>query len=205
MLLLANLVVGLNTGDLNGAAARLISAERDFRLRRDSGATKQLEELEQARDEAVDAYQPLRKHVQLHMLLGISASLVAVLVNSITVTYFVGTTRWCREVCDTYSLGDDWPRQSDALKRTAFPWSVTGIMAVMVIVAFGAASDPGAMGPDKAARWVSVHFMAAIIGCVVICYAFYRQARAVGANYDVIRQITDKVQQIRQEQGWDEE
>lgn len=40
----------------------------------------------------------------VHRLSGVLAALVVVLVNSMAVTYFVGTSRWVREVVETYGL-----------------------------------------------------------------------------------------------------
>ena len=40
----------------------------------------------------------------VHRLSGVAAALAVVLVNSIVVTYFVGTSRWCKEVAETYQL-----------------------------------------------------------------------------------------------------
>ena len=38
------------------------------------------------------------------MLTGTSAALAVVFVHSIAVTYFIGTSRWCKEVTETYQL-----------------------------------------------------------------------------------------------------
>ena len=40
----------------------------------------------------------------VHRLTGIAAALAVVLVESVIVTYFIGTSRWCKEVIETYSL-----------------------------------------------------------------------------------------------------
>ena len=78
----------------------------------------------------------------IHMLLGAGGALVAILVNSITVTYFIGTSRWCKEVCETYRLPPQLAQQSTRLKRSTFPWAVLGILSVIAVVALGAAADP---------------------------------------------------------------
>ena len=91
----------------------------------------------------------------LHMLLGQAAALVAVLVNSITITYFIGTSRWCKEVCETYRLPAELAERSTRLKRSTFPWALAGILAVIVIVGLGAAADPS--GANLAASAVVRH------------------------------------------------
>lgn len=201
LLIAANYVVGLTTGDFNGAAAKLSGSERAWRMRRDSGAEQELDQLEREYVVAQEEFEPLRKRATVHILLGLGAALVCVLVNSITVTYFIGTSRWCREVSDTYALGDEFTSRSNDLKRKAFPWSVAGILTTILIVALGAASDPSALGAERSSGWVSVHFMAASMGLAVIAYALMRQVAAVGANYEVIQEILEEVNSIRKEKG----
>ena len=201
LLIVANYVVGLYSGDFNGAAAKLSQSERALRMRQGIGAPQETEKLEQQFLAAQEEFEPLRRQATIHILLGLGAALVCVLVNSITVTYFIGTNRWCREVSDTYALGDAYTDRSNQLKRKAFPWSIVGILTTMLIVAFGAASDPSALGPARSSGWVSVHFIVASMGVAVIGYAMLRQVAAVGANYEVIQEILVEVQTIRKEKG----
>src|SRR4051812_48988881 len=101
LLLAANFVVGLSGGDFNAAARqkreahnRLIELERRSRSSRNGSSS----ELKQAREAAAAAdaeFHSPRSRMTVHMLLGAAAALVTVLVNSITVTYFIGTSRWC--------------------------------------------------------------------------------------------------------------
>src|SRR5690349_20501983 len=63
----------------------------------------------------------------LHRLTGVAAALMVVLVESIVVTYFIGTSRWCKEVVDTYQLGRDPVVASNRLKRRTFPWALSGM------------------------------------------------------------------------------
>lgn len=193
LLLAANIVVGLTMGDFNAAAQRYQRHLRETGQAADEG-----------RDEAAEAFAPIRRQATIHMLLGLGAALVTILVNSITVTYFIGTSRWCREVSETYSLGPELAARSAQLKRQAFPWSLAGILVTLAIVALGAASDPSANSVLRAADWVPIHFFAATLGTLLIAWAFLRQMVKVGANYEVIEAILAKVRQIREEKGWDE-
>ena len=68
----------------------------------------------------------------VHMLTGTAAALGVVLVHSIAVTYFVGTSRWCKEVTETYKLDNKPVRRSAQLKRKTFPWCVLGMLTVVV-------------------------------------------------------------------------
>lgn len=73
----------------------------------------------------------------VHRLSGVLAALMVVLVNSMAVTYFVGTSRWVREVVETYGLDAALVDRSRRLKRRAFPFAVAGMLAVVGIVALG--------------------------------------------------------------------
>src|SRR3989304_423650 len=59
----------------------------------------------------------------VHRLAGIAAALAVVFVESVIVTYFIGTSRWCQEVVETYQLPAELARQSNRLKRRTFPWA----------------------------------------------------------------------------------
>jgi hypothetical protein len=67
----------------------------------------------------------------VHRLSGVFAALVVVLVNSMAVTYFIGTGRWCREVAETYRLDAGLVDRSRRLKRSAFPLALLGMLAVV--------------------------------------------------------------------------
>ncbi len=140
----------------------------------------------------------------IHMLTGTSAALAVVLVHSIAVTYFVGTSRWCKEVTETYQLDPELLRQSAQLKRKTFPWSVLGILTVVGVAALGAASDPGTGGKETA-YWATVHLSGAFLGLALIAWTYYRAWLNIVANQSVIQQIVEAVAVIRRERGLDTE
>ncbi|HEV3004682.1 MAG TPA: hypothetical protein VGX78_09475 [Pirellulales bacterium] len=78
-----------------------------------------------------------------HRLAGVGVGLLVVLVNSIVVTYFIGTSRWCKEVVATYSLDGELVRRSTRLKRRTFPFALASMLVVVVLIASGGAADPG--------------------------------------------------------------
>jgi hypothetical protein len=138
----------------------------------------------------------------IHFLLGVLASLVTVLVNSVSVTYFIGTTRWCREVVEEYGLDASLYERSRALKRLTYPWALGGVFVMLGIICAGAAADPGANG-GTSADWVVPHFMAAILGTAAIGWAFWVQVGTVGKNFVVIQEILEQVNAIRAQQNLD--
>ena len=62
----------------------------------------------------------------VHRLTGVAAALAVVFVESVVVTYFIGTSRWCKEVVETYRLDASVIVASNRLKRRTFPWASSG-------------------------------------------------------------------------------
>ena len=140
----------------------------------------------------------------IHMLLGASAAIAVVLVLSVAITYFVGTSRWCKEVTETYLLDPAPLVQSTKLKRRTFPWCVVGMLTVVVVGALGAASDPGTGRPNTASM-ANVHLAGAFIGLAIIAYCYYRVWSNIAENQQAIQQIVSAVREIRVEKGLDVE
>lgn len=138
----------------------------------------------------------------IHMLTGVASALAVVFVHSIVITYFVGTSRWCKEVTETYRLDSAALVRSNQLKRRTFPWSVLGMLTVVVVGALGAASDPGTGRPDTASM-ASVHLAVAFAGLALVGWTYLRAWSNIQDNQVVIQKILDDVQQIRHERGLD--
>jgi hypothetical protein len=206
LLLAANFVVGLTAGNFNAAAkakrdaqGRLVEADRQARAGRGGG-----EEVERAKQAAIDAdgeFQRPRAMMTLHMLLGAAAAMVTVLVNSITITYFIGTSRWCKEVCETYQLNAALGEHSMRLKRSTFRYALAGIFAVILVVGLGAAADPSGANWGRSAQFVMPHYVAAMISIVVVLAAFWMQLGRIAENHGVIEQILVEVDRVRAEKG----
>ena len=105
----------------------------------------------------------------VHRLSGVFAALMVVLVNSMAVTYFIGTGRWCREVVETYGLSAALTQRAKAIKRAAFPGSVIGMLAVVGIVALGGAADP-ATGRPGTQNWVTPQLVGAMALAALIAW-----------------------------------
>ena len=136
----------------------------------------------------------------VHRLTGVAAALVVVLVNSIVVTYFIGTSRWCKEVVQTYSLNPDFIRRSTQLKRRAFPWSLFSMLTVVGLSALGAASDPIAnleAGPQLG----TFHLLAALVGIAGIAWSYMCQWNYIHMHYTIIAEVMREVHRIRLERG----
>ena len=140
----------------------------------------------------------------VHKLVGIAAALIVVLVCSIAVTYFMGTSRWCREVVEAYDLNASLLLRIQKIKRRAFPWAVLGMCTVVVISAFGAASDPGT-GLPKTADWVIPHLSVAFLGTGLIGYCFYILWDAIVQNHTIIESVMHEVHDVRVAKGLETE
>jgi len=217
LLLCVNIVLGLRIGDYNGQFARQSETLAEVQQ-----IEQGIEELKQQRPrprERIDAlreqkqsalqtskeeFAPIRSRAFVHMMFGIVAALVTLLVNSICVTYFIGTSRWVREVVETYGFPQVLIAESNALKRRTFPWALTGMLTVVGIIALGQAANPGIIR-EGTAFWVTPHLVGAMLGTALIAYAFYRQGQNIARNYELIGQIVARVEEIRRERGLDVE
>jgi hypothetical protein len=205
-LLAANFVVGLWIGDFNAAArakrdAHAAMAKIQNQLRHERQRSSP--ELEQARRDYAAADQRFvtpRSRMTIHMLLGAGGALMAILVNSITVTYFIGTSRWCKEVCETYRLPAELAARSTRLKRSTFPWALAAILAIIVVVALGAAADPSGANYTLAPDFVTPHYAAAAIMLLVVIASFWIQISRIAENYAVIEEILGEVKRVRGEE-----
>jgi hypothetical protein len=153
-----------------------------------------------------DLYAPQPSHETLawatvHRLTGIAAALAVVFVESVIITYFIGTSRWCKEVVETYGLERTVVAESNRLKRRTFPWALVGMLAVVGIVALGGAADP-ATGRPNTQEWAQWHLVGAIGGICVIAWTYLVAWNNIHSNHEIIERIVADVGRIRQERGW---
>ena len=140
----------------------------------------------------------------VHRLSGIAAALAVVFVDSIVVTYFIGTSRWCKEVADAYKLEPQFVRESALLKRRTFPLAVMSMLAMVGVAALGGAADPAAamrLEPLAGITWAQIHLFGALAGLAFIAWCFYRQWLNLLANQEIINQVQAEVRRIRLEKG----
>ncbi|REK15808.1 MAG: hypothetical protein DWQ37_08295 [Planctomycetota bacterium] len=136
----------------------------------------------------------------VHRLAGVATALAVVLVNSIVVTYFIGTSRWCREASEAYGLDPELLVRANRIKRRTFPWAVMGMLAVVGVIALGASADP-ATGLPNTANWVIPHLIGALAGMAFIGWCFFMEWNNIHANQQMIADVMHEVQQIRAERG----
>lgn len=139
---------------------------------------------------------------RVHRLGGVAAALIVVLVNSIVITYFVGTSRWVKEVSETYHLDRKFIAESNRIKRRTFPWATINMLAIVGVIALGGACDPSTGQPNTEA-WVSWHLVAAFAVLGFLAWTSTIEWNNISANQQVIQDVLEDVQRIRDERGLD--
>ncbi len=197
LLMSANMVVGL-TLDVNANVDRWRELDRKFKdVEHTIGAAEKKDEVAAAREAAHKQIDAGKGRGALHLLLGVAAALGVVLVGSIAVTYFIGTSRWCREVVEAYSLDEELVVRSRQLKRRSFPWALIAMLMVVAITALGGASDPGT-GYEHSAAWVTPHLIAAVSGLAIVAWCFYALSKNIAANHAIIEAVMQRVAEVKE-------
>lgn len=208
VLLAINLVLGLTIGDYAAqskqamaAASKLSKLQRE--VQQDPSRIGEMKAAEEKLAAALLKRAPTANRKVIHALFGVATSLVALLVNCISVTYFVGTSKWCGEVSAAYGLDDAKAQESVRLKRKNFPWAVIGALTILAIVFLGGMADPDGMMREEAVNYINFHLVAALLGVAVIAWSYLQQAHYVASNFLLIQDILDQVKAIRLAKGLD--
>jgi hypothetical protein len=193
MLLAITLILGLRIGDVPALVERAKAAQA-------AGNDTQFREIQARSDEGVAA-------LINHRLFAIGVAIFVLFVHSMSITYFVGTSRWCREVVETYALDRNLAAIAQSNKRRNFPAAVFGMLTILFIAGLGAASDWSIDYPvhvERAANWVTPHLIAACVGIVITVAAFYFQAVKLQQQGEHIARIMEEVGRVRKERGLSE-
>jgi hypothetical protein len=202
LLLVANVFVGLSGGDYNAAAHAYYSQGEELRrLQNDPSAGLELAAATARHDELRAAAKELQPLMTRHMLLGILAALMTLLACSVSITYFVGTSRWFKEVVDTYKLDHSYVSLSQQTKRQSFRWSVIGAISILIVVGLGAASEPTWANAQHSQGYVLPHYFAALGAIVLLMISFTAQYISLAANATLIESVMSDVRRIRQKRG----
>jgi len=105
---------------------------------------------------------------------------------------------------ETYGLSAALTQRAKAIKRSAFPWSVIGMLAVVGIVALGGAADP-ATGRPGTQNWVTPHLVGAMALAALIAWCFQSQLPRIRRQQALIEEVLDEVRVIRRDRGLDVE
>jgi hypothetical protein len=142
----------------------------------------------------------------VHRLTGVAAALGVVFVESIVVTYFIGTSRWVKEVVETYRFDSAPIVASNRLKRKTFPWALAGMLAVVGVISLGAAADPATIRPQaNTLWWRDWHLVGAMLGIVFVGWTYLVEWSNIVANHSIIEGLVAEVGNVRRERGLDDD
>jgi hypothetical protein len=203
VLLVANFAAGLWIGDFNAVAARKRETLNELTAmkRRPSADRAAVEQAALAARQADEELVVPRQRMTLHMLLGSTATLIVVLVNSVAITYFIGTSRWCREVVEAYALPTSLAERMASLKRRTFRWALLGILTMILVVGLGAAADPSGANYQNSAQLVMPHYVAAMCSIAIVAFAFWMQWLVIEENFVVLDEVMSGVREARAARG----
>lgn len=202
LLLAANVIVGLTGGDYNTPVHEYIAVSEQIRgLEKSPEATAELAAAQARRSELLEHVKQLQPQMIRHEFLGIASALMALLVCSVSITYFVGTSKWFKEVVDTYRLNPDYVQENARIKRKSFRWSVAGALGIVAVVGLGAAAEPTLANFQSSQAFVLPHYLAALGAIALLLVSFYMQASALSENGELIERVMADVRRVRQERG----
>ena len=157
-------------------------------------------EIKQRRAECIRELIPIQRLGDMRFLSLVAVALLVILVFSISITYFIGTSRWCKEVVQVYGLDQQFVARSRLFKRQSFPWALGGIVVMLLVASLGGKVNPS-FRPDDAARWTVWYQFVAGLGTIVIGLCSYKQSWCLSANYKIIQEIVEKVHRVREAHG----
>jgi hypothetical protein len=139
-----------------------------------------------------------------HFMVGVGVGLAVVLVNSLVMTWFIGTSRWCKEVAETYSLDRQVIARSNRVKRGAFPYALANMLMIVGVLSLGGAADPSGnlkVAPPGGLSWAQWHLLGAIGALAFIAAGSVGQWRAIRENQQLIQQVMAEVGERRRQRG----
>jgi hypothetical protein len=143
----------------------------------------------------------VRDAATLHFLAALGASLLAIMVHAVALTYFMGTGRWIEETCTAYKLGDEGRAANVRLKYRVIPGMVGCFVLILATGSFGAIADPASHMQVPAAT--TIHFTLAVAMLAVNLLVSWVEWSTIGQNGRIVAAIVDEVRRIRRERGLD--
>lgn len=145
-----------------------------------------------------------RPAVSNHMQVALGATIFALFVHAITLTYFMGTGRWMEETSKAYRLSPDYCQASSRLKYSVVPGLFVCLVALVITGALGAATDPISRSGFEGWFGLSgsqIHFLAACLTLAINMLVNLIEFQAISKNSLLVERAMSEVQQIRREHG----
>jgi hypothetical protein len=130
----------------------------------------------------------------LHLLGGLFAALLTLLVHCLVFTYFMGTGRWVQEVVAAYGLPESQWLQARRLKTRTLPLVIGSILLVIATAMLGAAADVGTLDG-------TYHLLAAAVAIAFNLWSYPQEYRAIRCNSILLDEIMAEVKRMRLQRG----
>lgn len=142
--------------------------------------------------------------VGTHMLAGMCALLLNIMVHAIALTYFMGTGRWMEETTSAYRLSPQVYAESKKLKYRVVLAMTLCLLLLIVTGGFGAAADPASAAGFKGWGGIpagTIHMLIALTtGCINLCVNL-GEYLAISRNGELVEKILSEVRAIRISKG----
>ncbi|PHR97940.1 MAG: hypothetical protein COA78_26835 [Blastopirellula sp.] len=196
-LLSLNVLLGLRIGDYNGQIDQLHKTAQQVKSETDPAKQTQIKSTFQTQQAE---WSEIRGRAGVHMVLGTLAAICTVLASCVCLTYFVGTSRWCKEVTEAYHFETALAERSANMKRLAFQLAVATMTTMMLLVAIGSlVSSTGDYFRAWSPVMVTPHMIFGFAATALVAFIFLKQMQLVTENYQIIRQLSEQVQKVRQD------
>lgn len=139
------------------------------------------------------------RQVGHHFLTALGASIVALLVHAVSLTYFMGTGRWIEETSDAYKLGPEARRENIRLKYRTLPGMTLCVLLIIGTGALGAIADPASQAQLPGAA--TIHFALACVTLLTNMLVSWVEQRAIGRNGRLVDEVLSAAQRISNEQS----
>lgn len=142
--------------------------------------------------------------VGTHMLAGMSALLLNIMVHAIALTYFMGTGRWLEETTNAYRLSPVFFAESKKLKYRVV-LAMTACLGLLITTGgFGAAADPASAVGFQGWGGIpagTIHMMVALTTSCINLGVFLAEYVAISRNGELVQKVLSEVRAIRTARG----
>lgn len=142
--------------------------------------------------------------VGTHMLAGMSALLLNIMVHAVALTYFMGTGRWLEETTLAYRLSPTMYAESKKLKYRVV-LAMTGCLVLLIVTGgFGAAADPASAVGFQGWGGIppgTIHMLVALTTMGINLCVNLAEYVAIARNGELVEKVLSDVRTIRTAKG----
>ena len=142
-----------------------------------------------------------RQQVSFHFQFALAASVYALFVHAVVLTYFMGTGRWIQETSEAYRFESAARDKNVKLKYRVLPGMMLCLLLVLATGAFGAIADPSSN--TQMEYGATIHFTLAVTFFIVNLIVNVIQYGAIVRNSEVVDLVYQEVLAVRKERGLD--